>query len=123
MKKLLILALFVQGICNAPMLAMAQEVVLSEVYSIILIDDAAQSADNGRPTPSRFHAFVDDHQLFVMSDAREPIYIEIVSKKGGQVVAAGEFVGDSVITIPNSGAYTIQIYSGNTIYAGEFVIE
>ena len=123
MKKLLILALFVQGICNAPMFAMAQEVVLSELYSIVPLDNSSENDFGARPGSTRFHAFVDGHQLFVMSDAREPIYIEIVSKKGGQVVAAGEFVGDSVITIPNSGAYTIQIYSGNTIYAGEFVVE
>lgn len=123
MKKLLILALFVQGICNAPVFGMVPEIILEELYSFMPLDDMEDTEEGERPKTNRFHAFVDGHQLFVMSDAREPIYIEIVSKKGGQVVAAGEFVGDSVITIPNSGAYTIQIYSGNTIYAGEFVIE
>lgn len=123
MKKLFILALLLLGICNAPVFGMAQEIILAEAYSIVPVDDPDDNNQNRIPNPNRFHATIDGHQLFVMSDAREPIYIEIVSKKGGQVVAAGEFVGDFVITIPNSGAYTIQIYSGNTIYAGEFVIE
>ena len=123
MKKLLFIALFVLGMYNAPVFGMVKEIILEEFFFIMPLDDAKDDKNNGLPDPNRFHAFVDGHQLFVMSDAREPIYIEIVSRKGGQVVAAGEFVGDSVITIPNSGAYTIQIYSGNTIYAGEFVIE
>ena len=123
MKKLLIIALFVLGMYNAPVFAMAHEVIFEEFYSLVPLDDAKDELKDDTPRPNRFHATIDGHQLFVMSDAREPIYIEIVSKKGGQVVAAGEFVGDFVITIPNSGAYTIQIYTGNTIYAGEFVIE
>ena len=123
MKKLLIIALFVLGICNAPVFGMVQEVTLTEVYSIMPLDDPEYEVDNGRPDPNRFHATIDGHQLLIDSDTHEPIYIEIVSKKSGKVVAAGEFVGSTAIHVSRSGAYTLQLYSGNSVFAGEFVVE
>ena len=123
MKKLLIIALFVLGICNAPVFGMVQEVTLTEVYSIMPLDDPEYEVDNGRPDPNRFHATIDGHQLLIDSDTHEPIYIEIVSKKSGKVVAAGEFVGSTAIHVSRSGTYTLQLYSGNSVFAGEFVVE
>ena len=123
MKKLFILALFMLGINIAPVLGMFQEVILCETYSIVPLDDARDETNNGRPNPNRFSAFVDGNQLLIVSDAREPIYIEVISKKSGQVVAAGEVVGSSVLTISRPGAYTLQVYSNNTLYSGEFVVE
>lgn len=40
MRKIFICALFILGICNASAFAMAQEVVLTELYSIVPLDDA-----------------------------------------------------------------------------------
>ena len=34
-----------------------------------------------------------------------------------------EFVDETEATINQSGSYTIQIYSGNTIMTGEFEVE
>ena len=39
MKKILILALFVLGMCNASAFGMTQEIILTELYSIIPLDD------------------------------------------------------------------------------------
>ena len=122
MKKLFIIALFVLGICNAPVFGMVQ-VTLTEVYSIMPLDDPETGTISGQPDPNRFHATIDGHQLLIDSDTHEPIYIEIVSKKSGEVVAAGEFVGSTAIHVSRSGAYTLQLYSGNSVFAGEFVVE
>ena len=40
MKKFFILALFVLGMYNASAFAMAQEIILTELYSIMPLDDA-----------------------------------------------------------------------------------
>ena len=123
MKKLLILALFVQGICNAPVFGMVQEIILNEIYSIMPLDTDKEDMNEGRPATTRLHAFVNGNQLFIESDAREAIYVEVVSKKSGQVVATREFIGNTVIPISRAEAYTIRVYSGNFIYTGEFIIE
>ena len=123
MKKLLILALFVQGIYNASVFGMIQEIVLTEMYSVILLDNSENENTNKTPDPNRLYAFVNGNQLFIESDTRETIYIEVVSKKSGQVVATREFVGNTVIPISRAEAYTIRVYSGNFIYTGEFIIE
>ncbi len=123
MKKLLIIALFVLGICSAPLFGMVQEIILTESYSIMPLDNPGTDNDGESPNPNRFHATIDGHQLLIDSDTHEPIYIEIVSKKSGEVVAAGEFVGSTAIHVSRSGAYTLQLYSGNSVFAGEFVVE
>lgn len=122
MKKLLIIALFVLGICNAPVFGMVQEIILDELYSFMPLDDMDKEGDD-KIDPTRFHATIDGHQLLIDSDTHEPIYIEVVSKKSGEVVAAGEFVGSTAIHVSRSGAYTLQLYSGNSVFAGEFVVE
>lgn len=102
---------------------MNQEIILEALYSLVPLDDANESAGQGIPDPNRFHATIDGHQLLIDSDTHEPIYIEVVSKKSGEVVAAGEFVGSTAIHVSRSGAYTLQLYSGNSVFAGEFVVE
>ena len=123
MKKLFVLALFVLGMCNVSVFGMVQEIILTELYSIMPLDDPKDDGFSSRPDPNRFHATIDGHQLLIDSDTHEPIYIEVVSKKSGEVVAAGEFVGSTAIHVSRSGAYTLQLYSGNSVFAGEFVVE
>ena len=123
MKKLLILALFVQGIYNASVFGMVQEIILNEMYSIMPIDDTAQGNGVGRPDPNQFHAFIDGNQLLIEANTKAPLYIEVINKRTGEVVASREFVNATEILIQRSGVYIIQIYSGNTVMTGEFRIE
>ena len=123
MRKVCFIALFVLGICNASVFGMVQEIILNEIYSIMPLDDAKDEDRDKRSDPNRIYAFADGNQLFIESDAREPIYVEVVSKKSGQVVATREFIGNTVIPISRAEAYTIRVYSGNFIYTGEFIIE
>lgn len=47
MKKLFILALFVLDMCNAPMFGMIQEISLTELFSIMPLDDANRETLGG----------------------------------------------------------------------------
>ena len=54
MKKFFILALFVLGMCNVSVFGMVQEIILTELYSIMPFDDANRETLGGRPEPNRF---------------------------------------------------------------------
>ena len=123
MKRILILALLIQGICNVPVLGMAQEIALSEMYSIMPVDNSTEDTIIRDTPPSRFHAFIDGNQLLIEANTKTPLYIEVINKRIGEVVASREFVNATEILIQRSGVYIIQIYSGNTVMTGEFRIE
>jgi hypothetical protein len=123
MKKLFILALFVLGMCNAPVFGMVQEIILTELYSIIPFDDPGNTIGDVRPEPNRFHASVDGNELFVGADTDMPAYVEVIDEETGEVVVEEEFEGETEIFIEDAGSYTVQIYSGNTVMTGEFEVE
>ena len=123
MKRILILALLIQGICNAPVFGMVQEITLNEMYSIMPIDDSTEDTIIRDTPPSRFQAFIDGNQLLIEANTKAPLYIEVINKRTGEVVASREFVNATEILIQRSGVYIIQIYSGNTVMTGEFRIE
>lgn len=123
MKKILIIALFVLGMCNVSVFGMVQEIILTELYSIIPLDDPLDEGRGGRPNPNRFHASIDDNQLSVGADTDAPAYVEVIDEETGEVVAEEEFEGETEIFIEDAGAYTVQIYSGNTVMTGEFEVE
>ena len=123
MRKIFIFALFILGICNASAFAMAQEVVLTELYSIVPLDDANRETLGERPNPTRFNASIDGNQLSVGADTDMPAYVEVIDEETGEVVVEEEFEGETEISIEDAGAYTVQIYSGNTVMTGEFEVE
>ena len=123
MRKIFIFALFILGICNASAFAMAQEVVLTELYSIVPLDDANRETLGERPNPTRFHASIDGNHLSVGAYTEMPAYVEVIDQETGEVVAEEEFEDETEISIEAAGSYTVQIYSGNTIMTGEFEVE
>ena len=123
MKRIFIVALFVLGIYNAPVFGMVQEIVLTELYSIIPLDDAEYEGRGTRPEPTRFQAFIDGDHLSVGAHTEMPAYVEVIDQETGEVVVEEEFVEETETTIPQAGAYIVQIYSGNTIMTGEFEVE
>jgi hypothetical protein len=123
MKKILILALFVLGMCNASAFGMTQEIILTELYSIMPLDDAEYEGRGGRPEPNRFHASVDGNELFVGAYTEMPAYVEVIDQETGEVVAVEEFEDETEISIETAGSYIVQIYSGNTVMTGEFEVE
>lgn len=123
MKKILIIALFVLGMCNVSAFGMVREIILTELYSIIPLDDPLDEGRGGRPEPNRFHASVDGNELFVGADTDMPAYVEVIDEETGEVVVEEEFEGETEIFIEDAGSYTVQIYSGNTVMTGEFEVE
>ena len=123
MKKLLIIALFALGICNANASVMVQEIILTELYPIMPLDDANDEGRGTRPDPNLFHASIDGNQLSVGADTDMPAYVEVIDEETGEVVVEEEFEGETEIFIEDAGSYTVQIYSGNTVMTGEFEVE
>ena len=123
MKRIFIIALFVLGMCNVSVFGMVQEITLSELYSIMPLDDAKEETLGERPNPNRFHAFIDGNQLSVGADTDMPAYVEVIDEETGEVVVEEEFEGETEVTIDQTGSYIVQIYSGNTVMTGEFEVE
>lgn len=123
MKRIFIVALFVLGIYNAPVFGMVQEIVLTELYSIMPLDDAEYEGRSTRPDPTLFHASIDGNHLSVGAHTEMPAYIEVIDQETGEVVVEEEFEEETATTIDQAGSYIVQIYSGNTVMTGEFEIE
>ena len=123
MKKILVITLFVLGMCNVSAFGMVQEVILTEVYSIMPLDDPEDDGAGERPDPTRFHASIDGNQLSVGADTDMPAYVEVIDEETGEVVVEEEFEGETEVTIDQTGSYIVQIYSGNTVMTGEFEVE
>ena len=122
MKKSLIIALFVLGMYNAPALAMAQEILLTEMYSVLPLDDAKNTSVGGRPEPNRFQASINGNQLSIGAYTDMPAYVEVIDQETGEIVVEEEFEGETEATINQAGSYIVQIYSGNTVMTGEFEV-
>ena len=123
MKRIFIVALFVLGIYNAPVFGMVQEIVLTELYSIMPLDDPEDDTNGRGPDPTQFHASIDGNHLSVGAHTEMPAYVEVIDQETGEVVVEEEFVDEIEATIDQAGSYTIQIYSGNTVVTGEFEVE
>ena len=123
MKKLFIITLFVLGMCNVSVFGMVQEIILTELYSIMPLDDPGDRGRGERPDPNQIRAFIDGNQLSVGADTDMPAYVEVIDEETGEVVVEEEFEGETEISIEDAGSYTVQIYSGNTVMTGEFEVE
>ena len=123
MKKVFILALFVLGMCNVSAFGMVQEVILTELYSIMPLDDPGNTSVGTRPDPTQIRASIDGNQLSVGADTDMPAYVEVIDEETGEVIVEEEFEGETEVTIDQTGSYIVQIYTGNTVMTGEFEVE
>lgn len=124
MKKVLILALFVLGMYNASAFAMAQEILLTELYSMTPFDDAKNKSNGKRPDPNRFQASIDGNQLNIDVDTDAPAYAEVINPETGEIVAEEEFEGETTMSIPGEGDYEVYIYTeSGTVMVGEFSVK
>ena len=123
MKKLFIIALFILGMCNVSVFGMVQEIVLTELYSIMPLDDPGDDAAGKRPDPTLFRVTLHDNNLSIDAHTDAPAYVEVIDEETGEVVVEEEFLDETETTITQAGSYVIQIYSGNTVMTGEFEVE
>ena len=124
MKKLFIIALFVLGMYNASVFGMAQEIHLSELYSIITLDDAKDEAYGNRPCPTRIYASIDGDQLSIDADTDEHAYVEVIDPETSEVVAEEEFTDETTMSISEEGDYEVYIYTeSGTVIVCEISVE
>lgn len=123
MKKVFILALLVLGMCNASAFGMTQEIILTELYSIMPLDDPGNTSVGTRPDPTLFRASIDGNHLSVGAYTEMPAYVEVIDQETGEVVVEEEFLEETEATINQTGSYVVQIYSSNTVMTGEFEVE
>ena len=124
MKKLFILALFVLGMYNASAFAMAQEILLKELYSVTPFDDPKDDGHGKRPNPTLSHASIDGNQLSIDTGTDAPAYAEVIDPETGEIIAEEEFEGETTMSIPEEGDYEVYIYTeSGTVMVGEFSVE
>ena len=124
MKKILILALFVLGMYNASAFAMAQEILLTELYSMTPFDDPKWDTLGRDPDPTRIIASIDGNQLFIDASTDAPAYAEVIDPETGEIIAEEEFTGETTMSIPEEGDYEVYIYTeSGTVMVGEFSVE
>lgn len=125
MKKLIIFALCILGMCNARAEMMtAQEIILTEMATMLPWDSEEKEDKINPIVRTKFHASIDGNQLFVGADTSVHAYAEVINQRTGEVVEEEEFVGETNMYIPQSGNYELYIYSeSGTIMVGEFSVE
>ena len=124
MKRIFIVALFVLSMYNASAFAMAQEIVLIEVYSMTPFDDAKNEAGGGSPDPNQIIASIDGNELSISTGTDAPAYAEVIDSETGEIVAEEEFEGETTMSIPEEGDYELYIYTeSGSVMAGEFSVE
>ena len=124
MKKLLVITLFVLGMCNASAFGMTQEIILTELYSIMPLDDPERETVGEGPDPTRIRATIDGTRMRVNArTGGAPVYVEVINQSTGEVVVEEEFIEETEAIIPQAGSYFIQVYTGNSVVGGEFEVE
>ena len=123
MKKLLIFALCLLGICNvyAEMMT-AQEIILTEMYYMQPWDSEEKDEEILPEVRTRFTATIDGNQLYV--DAGVNAYVEVINQETADVVADEEFVGEITMSITEDGDYELYIYTeSGIVLSGEFEVK
>ena len=124
MKRILIFALFVLGMYNASAFAMAQEILLTEVYSMLPFDDPGDKVNIGRPDPNQIIASIDGNELSIDTGTGAPVYAEVIDPETGEIIAEEEFTGETTMSIPEEGDYEVYIYTeSGTIMVSEYSAE
>ena len=124
MKRIFIVALFVLGMYNAPMFGMAQEIILTELYSMSPLDDPKRDTLGGEPDPTQIYASIDGNQLSIDTGTDAPAYAEVIDPETGETIAEEEFEGETTMSIPEEGDYEVYIYTeSGTVMVGEFSVE
>ena len=125
MKKLLIFALCLLGICNARAERMtAQEIILTEVSYIQPWDSKDEEKIIVPNYGNNISAFIDGNELHVGTGEDMPVYVEVIDQENGDIVTEEEVVGETTMNIPNEGDYVLYIYTeSGSVLAGEFAVE
>lgn len=124
MKKLLIFALCLLGICNARAEMMtAQEIILTETATMQPWDNQDDDKIVLPHDGNSVRAFIQENELYISTDMDAPAYVEVIDNEIDEVVTEEEFVGETTMYIPESGDYELYIYTeSGIVLTGEFSV-
>lgn len=124
MKKLLIFALCLLGICNARAEMMtAQEIILTETATMQPWDNQDDDKIVLPHDGNSVRAFIQENELYISTDMDAPAYVEVIDNEIDEVVTEEEFVGETTMYIPQSGDYELYIYTeSGIVLTGEFSV-
>ena len=124
MKKLLIFALCLLGICNAHAEMMtAQEIILTEIATMQPWDSEERDEKVDFKHGNRIYASIDSDQLSIDAGANEHAYAEVIDPETGEVIADEEFVGETTMSITENGDYELYIYmESGIVMVGKFSV-
>ena len=124
MKKVFLTALFILSMYNVSAFAMAQEIILTEMYAMLPFDNPKDEGRRDEPDPTRIYATIDGDQLSIDAETDESAYAEVINPETGEVVAEEEFTGETTMSIPEEGDYEVYIYTeSGTVLVGEFEVQ
>lgn len=124
MKKVFLTALFILSMYNASAFAIAQEIILTEMYAMLPFDNPKDEGRRDEPDPTRIYATIDGDQLSIDAETDESAYAEVINPETGEVVAEEEFTGETTMSIPEEGDYEVYIYTeSGTVLVGEFEVQ
>ena len=113
---------FARNGSEAASLETIQEIILTEVYDIMPLDDHKDDGRGGRPQPTQFRAFINGNLLSASAYTNAPAYVEVINQDTGEVVVEEYFDEEIEFLVDQVGLFTIQIYSNYTAVAGDFVL-
>ena len=124
MKKLLIFALCLLGICNARAEMMtAQEIILTETATMQPWDNQDDDKIVLPHDGNSVRAFIQENELYISTDMDAPAYAEVINQETGDVVTEEEFEGETTMSIPQGGDYELYIYTeSGIVLTGEFSV-
>ena len=124
MKKLLIFALCLLGICNARAEMMtAQEIILTEMATMQPWDSKDEERIILPNHGNNISASIDGNELYVSTDEDMPMYVEVIDQENGDLIAEEEFEGETTMSIPQNGDYELYIYTeSGVVLTGEFSV-
>lgn len=124
MKKVFLTALFILSMYNVSAFAIAQEIILTEMYAMLPFDNPKDEGRRDEPDPTRIYATIDGDQLSIDAETDESAYAEVINPETGEVVAEEEFTGETTMSIPEEGDYEVYIYTeSGTVLVGEFEVQ
>lgn len=126
-KTIFLFAMCLMGMCSMYAACVAGTPILFyDVYAVMPLDDPDNGDAGGRPDPNRVVGGIDDDNLNIVigeGDAGDIGEVIVIDPETGEIIIDEEFVGQTSVNIPESGAYTAYVIVDGTTYAGEFVVE
>lgn len=130
MKKILFsLALCLLCMCSVYAVSLpGTPIVFVEIYGIMPVNDPHNGDAGGSPDPTQEVVIggIDGNDLSIGIVGGNEVgvgEVVVIDPETGEIIIDEEFVGQTSVNIPETGAYTAYVVVDGTTYAGEFVVQ